>query len=289
MKGIILAAGLGTRLYPATYPISKILLPVYDRPMLYYPLSVLMMAGIRDILIITSERDHSNFINTLGDGKRLGLNITYSIQYVPLGIPDAFNIGEDFIGNDDVMLVLGDNITYCEDLGDRMASAAGKMDGAVMFGYDVPDPERFGVIEFDKDMNVISLEEKPLEPKSNTAGIGIYMFDSSVCSRVKGLKPSKRGEMEIVDLCRTYLEENRLSVQLLDKSSVWFDAGTFASLLETSEFIRDTERTVGHKILCPEEIAVEMGFVPKEEMLEASSAEKSDYYRQAVESIKRLG
>jgi len=271
MKGIILAAGLGTRLYPVTYPISKILLPVYDRPMLYYPLSVLMMAGVKDILIITSERDHNNFINTLGDGSDLGLNISYSIQHVPLGIPDAFNIGEEFLAGESAMLVLGDNITYSEDLGRKLSDAASRLDGAVMFGYDVPDPQRFGVIEFDKDMNVLSLEEKPEHPKSNTAGIGIYIFDGSVCSRVKGLKPSKRGEMEIVDLCRTYLDEGRLSVQLLDRSTVWYDAGTFDSLLRTSEFVRDKEIELDHKILCPEVIAVEMGFVAKDGMLQRLS------------------
>ena len=287
MKGIILAAGAGTRLSPATFPISKILLPIYDRPMIYYPLSTLMMAGIRDILIITNENDLGNFKKTLGDGSQFGVRIEYDIQYVQRGISDAFIIAEKWIGDEKVALILGDNIFYCNELEGLMKEAITKDRGATIFGYPVPDPERFGVVGFDENMKVTSLEEKPSNPKSNYAAVGLYFYDGKVCSIAKTLKPSVRGELEITDLNKVYLENDELSVKLFDEKSKWIDAGTFDSLLESSVFIADEERKKGKKILCPEVIAYRKGFVTKEQILEWISANKSnDYFNNAKKEIE---
>ena len=287
MKGIILAAGAGTRLSPATFPISKILLPVYDRPMIYYPLSTLMMAGIRDILIITNEKDIENFRKTLGDGSQFGVRIEYDIQYVQRGISDAFIIAERWIDNERVALILGDNIFYGDDLEGLINEAIKNESGATIFGYPVPDPERFGVVGFDENMKVTSLEEKPSNPKSNYAAVGLYFYDGKVCSIAKTLKPSVRGELEITDLNKVYLENDELSVKLFDERSKWIDAGTFDSLLESSVFIADEERRTGKKILCPEIVAYRKGFVTKEQILNWISANKSnDYFNNAKKEIE---
>ena len=254
MKGIILAGGAGTRLYPASQPISKILLPVYDKPMIYYPLSTLMLAGIKDILIITNEIDYDNFIKLLGDGSQFGLNLHYKIQYVQKGIADAFLLGEDFIAGDDVALILGDNIFHGHGF-------------ATVFGYTVKDPERFGVVEFDKNKKVISLEEKPLLPKSNYAVTGLYFYDNKVCDYAKQLTPSKRGELEITDLNRMYLEADSLNVEILGRGFAWLDTGTHDSMLQASVFVQTMELNKGVKIACLEEIAYNQGFISREALL----------------------
>lgn len=282
MKGIILAAGKGTRLSPATLPISKILLPIYDRPMIYYPLSTLMMAGIKDILIITNESDLPNFKRTLGDGSQFGIHIQYDIQYVQRGISDAFIIAEDFIAGDRVCLVLGDNIFYGPNVESILKQASGYQGGALVFGFKIPDPERFGVVEFDKDRNVISLEEKPKSPKSNYAVVGLYFYDGKASQKAKTLKPSARGELEITDLNRLYLAEGSLKVELFDDDTEWIDAGTFDSLLESSQFVAAEEKRVGKKILCPEIIAYGNGFVSKEKMQEWLDSNKKNEYFEGV-------
>lgn len=287
MKGIILAAGNGTRLSPATLPISKILLPIYDRPMIYYPLSTLMMAGIKDILIITNERDAENFKRTLGDGSQFGLNIEYDIQYVQRGIADAFMIAKEWIGGEKVSLILGDNIFYGSDIESLMVEAASSEAGAVIFGYPVPDPERFGVVAFDDDMNVTSLEEKPKVPKSNYAAVGVYFYDSNVCSLAETLRPSARGELEITDLNIEYLKKGKLAVKLFSKETEWIDAGTFDSLLDASTFVAKEEKRLGKKILCPEIIAYRKGFVTEEKMKEWLSSNKQNEYFVSVR--KELG
>jgi len=278
MKGIILAAGAGTRLSPATLPISKILLPIYDRPMIYYPLSTLMMAGIKDILIITSERDLDNFKRTLGDGSQFGIRIEYDIQYVQRGISDAFIIAEKWINGDRVSLILGDSIFYGDDLEELITEAIKSENGATIFGYPVPDPERFGVVGFDDNMKVTSLEEKPSNPKSNYAAVGLYFYDGKVCSVAKSLKTSARGELEITDLNKVYLDNDELSVKLFGKETKWIDAGTFDSLLESSLFVADEEKKKGRKILCPETIAYRKGFVTKEQILNWISKNKANEY-----------
>ena len=280
MKGIVLAGGAGTRLYPASQPISKILLPIYDKPMIYYPLSTLMLAGIKDILIITNETDYDNFTKLLGDGSQYGLRLQYKIQYVQRGIADAFLIGEEFIGNDDVALILGDNIFHGHGFSTIMKNALKKHSGATVFGYTVKDPERFGVVEFDKNNKAISLEEKPLNPKSNYAVTGLYFYDNRVCEFAKKLKPSARGELEITDLNRIYLEMNELSVEILGRGFAWLDTGTHDSMLQASLFVQTMELNKGVKIACLEEIAYNQGFISKEELL--SKIEKygfkNDYY-----------
>ena len=280
MKGIVLAGGAGTRLYPASQPISKILLPIYDKPMIYYPLSTLMLAGIRDILIITNELDYDNFIKLLGDGSQYGLRLQYKIQYVQKGIADAFIIAEDFIGNDDVALILGDNIFHGHGFSTIMKNALKKHSGATVFGYTVKDPERFGVVEFDKNNKAISLEEKPLNPKSNYAVTGLYFYDNRVCEFAKGLKPSARGELEITDLNRIYLELGELNVEILGRGFAWLDTGTHDSMLQASLFVQTMELNKGVKIACLEEIAFNQGFITKDELL--SKIEKygfkNDYY-----------
>lgn len=282
MKGIILAAGKGTRLSPATYPISKILLPIYDRPMVYYPLSTLMMAGIKDILIITNETDLDNFKRTLGDGSQFGIRISYDIQYVQRGISDAFIIAEDFIAGDRVCLVLGDNIFQGPSVKDLLNKASEFDGGALVFGFRVPDPERFGVVAFDDDMNVTSLEEKPKNPKSNYAVVGLYFYDGRASEMAKKLKPSARGELEITDLNKMYLEEGNLSVKLFDDDTRWIDAGTFDSLLESSQFVCEEEKRLGRKILCPEIIAYENGYVSKEKMIEWLDQNKDNEYFKGI-------
>lgn len=282
MKGIILAAGAGTRLSPATLPISKILLPIYDRPMIYYPLATLMMAGIKDILIITNEADSNNFKRTLKDGSQFGIKIDYDIQYVQRGISDAFIIAEKWIGDNSVALILGDNIFYGKNIESLISKASSKNNGAVVFGYRVPDPERFGVVGFDDDMKVTSLEEKPSQPKSNYAVVGLYFYDNQVCPLAKTLEPSARGELEITDLNIEYLKKEELSVELFDDDVKWIDAGTFDSLLESSIFVANEEKRLGRKILCPEIIAYKKGFVSKEKMIEWIQSNKNNEYFKSV-------
>ena len=267
MKGIVLAGGAGTRLYPASQPISKILLPIYDKPMIYYPLSTLMLAGIKDILIITNETDYDNFKKLLGDGSQFGLNLQYKIQYVQKGIADAFLIGEDFIAGDDVALILGDNIFHGHGFSTLMKDAISRNNGATVFGYTVKDPERFGVVEFDKNKKAISLEEKPILPKSNYAVTGLYFYDNKVCDYAKQLKPSNRGELEITDLNRMYLEAGALNVEILGRGFAWLDTGTHDSMLQASVFVQTMELNKGVKIACLEEIAYNQGFISRENLL----------------------
>ena len=267
MKGIILAGGSGTRLYPLTKAISKQIMPVYDKPMIYYPLSTLMLAGIKDILIITNELDYDNFIKLLGDGSQYGLNISYKIQYVQRGIADAFLIGEDFINGDDVALVLGDNIFHGHGFSTIMKNALAKKSGATVFGYTVKDPERFGVVEFDKNGKALSLEEKPANPKSNYAVTGLYFYDNKVCDYAKMLQPSKRGELEITDLNKIYLEKGELNVEILGRGFAWLDTGTHDSMLQASVFVQTMELNKGVKIACLEEIAFNQGFITRSELL----------------------
>lgn len=280
MKGIVLAGGAGTRLYPASQPISKILLPVYDKPMIYYPLSTLMLAGIKDILIITNETDYDNFIKLLGDGSQFGLNLSYKIQYVQRGIADAFIIGEDFVGDDDVALILGDNIFHGHGFSTIMKNALAKKSAATVFGYTVKDPERFGVVEFDADYHAISLEEKPKCPKSNYAVTGLYFYDNKVCEYAKSLKPSARGELEITDLNRIYLNRGELNVEILGRGFAWLDTGTHDSMLQASVFVQTMELNKGVKIACLEEIAYNQGFISRDKLL--SKIEKfgtnNEYY-----------
>ena len=278
MKGIILAAGAGTRLYPASLPISKILLSIYDKPMIYYPLSILMLADIRDILIITNEADYDNFKKLLGDGSQFGINIQYKIQYEQRGIADAFIIAEDFVGNDDVALILGDNIFHGHGFSTLMRDAIKNNTGATVFGYTVKDPERFGVVEFDENRKVLSLEEKPEHPKSDYAVTGLYFYDKNVCSYAKQLKPSARGELEITDLNRIYLEKGTLKVEILGRGFAWLDTGTHDSMLQASNFVQSMELNKGEKISCLEEIAYLHGYVSGEEILNYIKDYKSDYY-----------
>ncbi len=285
MKGIILAAGAGTRLHPVSMPISKVLLPVYDKPMVYYPMSNLMMGGIRDILVITNEEDDSKFRKLLGDGSQFGVHIDYLIQYVPKGISDAFIIAEEWIDGDDVALILGDNIFCGQEMQSLIESAIEENEGATVFGYRVEDPERFGVVEFDEDMNAISIEEKPKNPKSDYAVVGLYFYDGKACELAKTLAPSKRGELEITDLNIRYMEEGRLKVKLLGNDVRWLDAGTFDSLLEAGNFIKDVQERTSRNVGCPEEIALNKGFVTKEEVIERISKFKDNSYQIYVKGI----
>ena len=280
MKGIVLAGGAGTRLYPASQPISKILLPIYDKPMIYYPLSTLMLAGINDILIITNETDYDNFIKLLGDGSQFGLNLHYKIQYVQKGIADAFLIGEDFIANDDVALILGDNIFHGQGFSTIMKNSIKKNIGATVFSYTVKDPERFGIVEFDKNKKAISLEEKPKNPRSNYAVTGLYFYDQNVCEYAKTLQPSARGELEITDLNKIYLEKNLLNVETLGRGFAWLDTGTHDSMLQASVFVQTMELNKGVKIACLEEIALNQGFISKENLLKhiEKYGNKNEYY-----------
>ncbi len=278
MKGIILAGGAGTRLYPITKSISKQIIPVYDKPMIYYPLSVLMLAGIREILIISTPKDIHLYQDLLGDGAHLGLRIEYKIQPSPDGLAQAFILGDEFIGNDSVCLVLGDNIFYGHGFGKVLTESAQLKDGAIVFGYYVRDPERYGVVEFDNDWNALSLEEKPKDPKSNYAVVGLYFYGNDVVQKAKNLKPSPRGELEITDLNRLYLNEKRLKVQLLGRGHAWLDTGTHDSLLEASNFIQTVEKRQGLKVSCVEEIAYLKGFINKEQLLEIGNTMKNNEY-----------
>lgn len=291
MKGIILAAGAGTRLYPASLPISKILLPIYDKPMVYYPLSTLMLAGIKDILIITNEADYDNFVKLLGDGSQWGIHIDYTIQYIQKGIADAFLIAEEWINGENVALILGDNIYHGLGFSTILNNVVNNNSkGATVFGYRVSDPERFGVVEFDNNKKVLSLEEKPKKPKSNYAVTGLYFYDEKVCEYVKQLKPSARGELEITDLNKIYLEHNQLNVELLGRGFAWLDTGTHESMLEASNFVRTIELNKGEQISCLEEIAVRKGFVTIDAMYKQinSLIDKNAYYKYVLMILKEL-
>lgn len=285
MKGIVLAAGAGTRLYPASQPISKILLPIYDKPMIYYPLSTLMLAGIKDILIITNETDYDNFVKLLGDGSQFGINIEYRIQYVQRGIADAFIIAEDFINGEDSALILGDNIFHGHGFSTIMKNALRTNHGATVFGYTVKDPERFGVVEFDKNKKVLSLEEKPAKPKSNYAVTGLYFYDKNVCEYAKQLEPSARGELEITDLNKIYLEKGMLNVEILGRGFAWLDTGTHDSMLQASNFVQSMELNKGVKISCLEEIAYLQGFISAKDLLEKIEKYKNNTYYNYVRNI----
>jgi len=278
MKGIILAGGSGTRLHPITEAISKQLLPVYDKPMIYYPLSALMLSGIRDVLVISTPRDLPNFRALLGDGTRIGMRFSYLEQPSPDGLAQAFIIGEEFMGDDNVCMILGDNIFYGHGFGHVLKQAAALDDGAIVFGYAVNDPERYGVVEFDDSLRAVSIEEKPAKPKSNYAVTGLYFYDNTVASRARSLKPSPRGELEITDLNRLYLQEGKLEVKLLGRGMAWLDTGTFDSLLQASNFIATLEQRQGLSASCIEEIAYKNGFISREQLVEiAKPLAKSQY------------
>ena len=293
MKGIILAGGSGTRLYPLTKTMSKQLLPVYDKPMIYYPLATLLLFGIKDILIISTPQDTPNIEKLFGKGDKMGLDISYAIQNKPQGIAQAFTIGADFIGNDDVCLILGDNIFYMGDQIERFREEVSSNNGATVFGYHVSDPERFGVVEFDKDFKAVSLEEKPKQPKSNYAVVGLYFYKSDVVQKARQLKPSPRGELEITDLNKMYLQEGRLNVVPMKRGNAWLDAGTPDSLMDAGQFVQIIEKRQGLKIACIEEIAYRRGFINDGKMkalineLKDGTAYK-DYLRKVFEEYHEL-
>ena len=294
MKGIILAGGSGTRLYPITSSISKQMLPVYDKPMIYYPLSVLMLAGIREILIISTPRDLPGFISLLGDGKSLGMEFSYVEQPSPDGLAQAFILGEKFIGSDPVCMILGDNIFYGDGFGDTLLKTAELNKGACIFGYYVNDPERYGIVEFDKTIKVLSIEEKPLKPRSNYAVTGLYFYDNTVVKKAKSLNPSPRGELEITDLNRRYLEEGTLEIKLMGRGMAWLDTGTYESLLQAANFIATLEQRQGLKASCIEEIALKRGFINREQLLSLAEPYKNSQYgkyllRLATEEINVFG
>lgn len=290
MKGIVLAGGAGTRLHPVTMSVSKQLLPVYDKPMIYYPLSVLMLAGIREILIITTPHDQSQFMRLLGDGSQFGIELTYAVQEYPNGLAEAFIIGEDFIGDDNVALVLGDNIFYGQSFMPILLDTVEKIEadgGAIIFGYKVRDPERFGVVEFDENMNVLSLEEKPKHPKSEYAATGLYFYDNSVVSIAKSVEPSARGELEITSVNNAYLDKTALGVKLLGRGFAWLDSGTHRSLLEASQFIATIEARQGLKIACLEEIALLKSWLTKEQVRASLEGNSKSEYAEYLQHLTR--
>lgn len=288
MKGIVLAGGSGTRLYPVTKAISKQLLPIYDKPMVYYPISVLMLAGIRDILIISTPEDISKFENLLSDGSQFGVSFSYKIQPSPDGLAQAFILGEEFIGDDTAALVLGDNVFYGQSFSRTLQNAVNRVEasgGATVFGYRVRDPQRFGVVEFDENGKALSIEEKPKIPKSNYAVTGLYFYDNKVVEYAKNLKPSSRGELEITDLNNIYLKNNKLHVELLGRGFAWLDTGTHESLLQAGQYVQTVENNQGIKIACLEEIAYNMGFLKKEDIEKISSQYKNNEYYGYIKSL----
>lgn len=280
MKGIVLAGGSGTRLYPLTRGVSKQLLPIYDKPMVFYPISTLMLAGIKDILIITTPEDNACFKRLLGDGSDFGINLEYAIQPSPDGLAQAFIIGEEFIGDDSVCLVLGDNIFYGQGFSPMLIDASKRESGATVFGYKVKDPERFGVVDFDEEMKALSIEEKPLKPKSNYAVTGLYFYDNQVVEIAKSIEPSERGELEITSINQAYLERNQLNVELLGRGFAWLDTGTYESLLEAGQFVATIENRQGYKIACLEEIALNNGWLTKKEVISLAQSLKKNSYGQ---------